>query len=681
MNIKEKIIARALEQEAMKRMIGITKPASVSETNTPSQEIVIKAFEGTPMQVHNAMMDKVEEVAETATGPVLSFMEKIRLKAKLAKQDPVGAEALEPEFVIKQTADVFEQNTFTGDIHDKQAANLDADDSTGTEFRAPEIAQNESNTVAEVSTVEKAESFALNITLNEKQLAAKEMAFAGKSFCLIGAAGTGKTTAQRAIAESLLLDSRLSVSNFKAYDRTTGARKYVSAPSIAFVAYTRRAASNLAKAILKSPVLAEQLQNNIMTIHSLLEYEPETYFATNEEGETVEKFRFAPMRTENYPLDITHLVIEESSMVGVSDLWPKLFAALPMGVQIIFIGDINQLPPVFGPSILNYALVQLPIIELTQGYRNQGVVLENAWNILEGKMVVETDNWQIIRGKKPVHTGQDTMSHQLGNLFKIMYDDIGEDGFRGYDPEDCIVLSPFNKQGLGTVTMNKYIAQFLGEMRGAVVHEVIAGFNKHYLAIGDKVMWNKVDMIIESIELNPQYYGKVAQTPGVDLTRFGHRNLGSHTGYDPFADSEKTDYSNFNLASMLEEKGERKQQASHIIHVVDAEGRQQKISNVGDLGEQVFTLGYVLSVHKSQGSEWRKVFIILHKDHATMLYRELFYTACTRARTDIVVIAKDVTIKKAIDQQRIKGQSLQDKLEFFNSGQLDKYSDICCVKG
>ncbi len=551
---------------------------------------------------------------------------------------------------------MFEQSEFKGDIYDAQAAEIaEPEQQVTIPVKVSEDKEQSKDEILKSKAGE--ESFSLNITLNEKQLAAKEMAYAGKSFCLIGAAGTGKTTAQRAIAESLLLDSRLGTSKFKTYDRVTGNRKYVTAPSIAFVAYTRRAASNLAKAILKSPVLAEQLQDNIMTIHSLLEYEPETYMTTNEKGETVEKFRFSPMRTENNPLDITHLVIEESSMVGVSDLWPKLFAALPMGVQIIFIGDINQLPPVFGPSILNYALVQLPIVELTQGYRNQGIVLENAWNILDGKDIVENEHYSIIRGKKKEHTGQETMSHQLGNLFKIMYNDTDHLGFKLYDPEDCIILSPFNKQGLGTISMNKYIAQFLGEERGAIVHEVIAGFAKHYLAEGDKVMWNKVDMVIEKIEPNIDYFGKAPQTPGADLTRFGHRNLGAHTGYDPFADDGKTDYSNFSLERLEEEKAERKQQASHKITLVDAEGRQQEITAVGDLQEQVFSLGYCLSVHKSQGSEWRKVFIILHKDHATMLYRELFYTAATRARTDVVIIAKDVTIKKAIQTQRIKGQT------------------------
>ncbi len=669
MNIKDRILQKNREMNMIAQAIGVQSKPTIIEPIT-----IIKIQDETEGQTHHRMMNAVEEQAELAVGPVLSFMEKVALRKKLAQQpkDLVSAEELTPEETIEQPAEAFEQATvFSDELQD-------AMQQAEKEQQNEQLEQHKTQISEEVHP-KAVESFALNITLNEKQLAAKEMAYAGKSFCLIGAAGTGKTTAQRAIAKSLLLDDRLSTATYKTYD-AIGNRKYVTAPSIAFVAYTRRAASNLAKAILKDPEIAEQLKDNIMTIHSLLEYEPETYTATDENGKEVEKFRFSPMRNENNPLTITHLVIEESSMVGVSDLWPRLFEALPLGVQIIFIGDINQLPPVFGPSILNYALVQLPIIELTQGYRNQGIVLENAWNILEGKPIIESENYQVIRGKKAEHTGQETMSHQLGNLFKIMYGTVDDRGYRLYSPEDCIILSPFNKQGLGTINMNKYIAQFLGEERNAMVYEVIAGFSKHYLAVGDRVMWNKVDMVIEKIELNPDYYGKVPQVPGHDLTRFGHRNLGANTGYDPFADDGKTDYSNFSLEKLEEEKAERKQQASHKITLLSAEGRRQEITAVGDLQESVFGLGYCLSVHKSQGSEWRKVFIIFHKEHATMLYRELFYTAATRARTDVVIIAKDVTIKKAIENQRIKGNTLKDKLEYFNSGQFDKYSDICCVK-
>lgn len=627
--------------------IKASKPSSKVNSN-PYQIAETALLEKTDRELAESLEEKIEQHIETISPGQMQEVRRSLKEIMDARKNPFSEENLEPSInIAPQIATKFETASITT-----------ITDSPSTNGRNKAV-----------------ESFAMSVILNEKQLAAKEMAFAGKSFCLIGAAGTGKTTAQREIAEALLLDNRLSIATYKTYD-TEGARKYISSPSIAFVAYTRRAAANLQKAIFKSDTLREKLATNIMTIHSLLEYEPETYYDADEQKE---KFRFAPKRTAANPLTITHLIIEESSMLGVADLWPNLYAALPLGVQIIMIGDINQLPPVFGPSILNYALVQLPIIELTEVYRNQGIVLENAHNILAGNEIVESPRYQIIRGKKPVQEGQEKMATMLGSLFEQFYTMEDAEGYKVYDPEDCIILSPFNKQALGTINMNKWIAEFAGKDRGAIVYEIIAGFSKQYLAVGDKVMFNKIDGIITSIERNPNYFGKEPLPCGNNLSRWGHYNHGDHSTHDPFEDSTLS-YDNFSIDSLAEEKVERKQQASHIITITYSDGRFETISGAGDLGEAKFSLGYCLSVHKAQGSEWRKVFILFHKDHSIMLFRELFYTAATRARTDVCIIGKDVIINKAIKNQRIKGKTLKDKLEFFNSGQLDKYTDIRCVK-
>lgn len=503
-------------------------------------------------------------------------------------------------------------------------------------------------------------AFSLNIRLNEKQIIAKEMALSGKNFCLIGAAGTGKTTTQRSVAETLLQDKRLTTTNFKIPN--VSPRKYVAAPSIAFVAYTRRASANLQRAIHKNPELAESLKHNVMTIHALLEYEPITEWDDEKEREVM---RFEPQRTANNPLTITHLVIEEASMLGL-DLWEKLYDALPSGVQIIFIGDINQLPPVFGSSILNFALVQLPIVELTEVYRQQGdsLVLANAHHILKGESLEEGAGFNIIRGKQQVQVGQEKMANTLGLMFRKYF----EAGF--YDPEEDMILSPYNKQPLGTDNLNKWLAQFLGEKRQAIVYEIIAGFNKVYLAVGDKVMYEKQDAIITNIKPNPQYHGQEPQMPGVDLTRFGIRIIGMGATQEVDLDDMILGYSEFSLDELAEETTERKQQCSHVVTIVTENGMTKTLTAAGDFGAN-FSLGYVLTVHKAQGCEWRKVFIILHNDHSNMLNRELFYTAVTRAREEVNLIAKDSVIMKAIARQRIKGNSLHDKIEFFNSGAVD----------
>lgn len=512
--------------------------------------------------------------------------------------------------------------------------------------------------LAPIGSIEYKGAFSLDIELNAEQLLAKEMAFNGKSFCLIGAAGTGKTTAQREIASELLRQNLLGSHTF----RVQGTGERVNAPSIAFVAYTRIASGNLKRAIHKDPTLASVLEHNVTTIHNLLEYQPETYW--NYETNT-ESFRFIPRRNSSNPLDITHLIIEESSMVGL-DLWEKLYEALRANVQIIYIGDINQLPPVFGSSILNYALVQLPVVELTHVYRQKdgSDVLDNAHNILKGLPLKEGKDFKIVRAGD-VQVSQSKLALMLGKTFPKWMD------AKEYDPDQDIILSPWNKHELGTDNMNKWIAQHLGVNRGADVYEVLAGITKCYLAIGDKVMFQKQTGYIKSISINAMYAGRRAQLHGTNLTRFGVR-IGQDTNDLEEEDFEFAGYSDISLDSMMENNmDDIKRQTSHIVDIELETGEIVTLSSVGDFSPAVFSLGYVLTVHKAQGCEWRKVFLILHKDHAISAFRELLYTAVTRAREQVIIISKDFMLQKAIDNPRIKGNTITEKIEYFNGGVMN----------
>jgi DNA replication protein DnaC len=506
------------------------------------------------------------------------------------------------------------------------------------------------------------ETFSLNIELNAEQQAARDLAMAGKSFCLIGPAGTGKTTAQRATAKALWEQGNLREIDFSSKD---GEAKI--APSFAACAFTRRAASNLRKAIFKDEELAKVFEHNILTIHALLEYEPVYFFDDVQQKETM---RFQPRRSANNKLELTHLVIEEASMVGAYDLWAALYEALPDEIQIIFIGDINQLPPVFGPSILNYALIQLPIVELTKVYRQAGDsgILANAHRILKGEMVQPARDVHMIQGRNKEHVGQEKTAAALNLMFQKWY----KDGL--YDPEEDIILCPYNEQALGTIAMNLWISQFLGQQRQAAVYEIIAGFNKLYLAVGDKVMCDKRDGIITNIAMNTDYMGKHPQAAGKDLSRFGVRIAGMATeGFSIDDEDHVAGYAAFDLETLMtQDDKERKRKASHTVTVMLENGQVIDLNTAGDFGPQSFQLGYCLTGHKAQGCEWRKVFIIMHPGHHTMIFREWLYTAWTRAREELYVIAKDWLLQKAIENPRVVGDTIEEKVAYFNSklGQL-----------
>ena len=81
--------------------------------------------------------------------------------------------------------------------------------------------------------------------------------------------------------------------------------------------------------------------------------------------------------------------------------------------------------------------------------------------------------------------------------------------------------------------------------------------------------------------------------------------------------------------------------------------------------------GYALTIHKSQGSEWDKVFCIFHQSHACGLNRECLYTAVTRAKEELFIICEPETLTKGIKTQRIKGDTLAQKALYFK-GRAEK---------
>lgn len=519
------------------------------------------------------------------------------------------------------------------------------------------------------STTAKHTSFSLDVTLNAKQRLAVDFARSGKSFVLTGPAGSGKTTTEREIVKALLERDDLTDHYFK--DKRSGQRHY--APSIAVVSFTNKAASTSAKAIFKDPALAKRLPYNVTTIHNLLEYEPE-FYETDEGKQTM---RFFPRRNEGNPLDITHIIIEEASNVGATDLYQALYAAMRPGITIILVGDINQLPPVFGASILNYGLVQLPVVELTEIYRQalDSPIIGNAHRILRGEHVKSVMPYFVYIGaqKTTKLPSQAAMTNKLISSLKkwITTPDPTADGEPIYDPRQDIILSAYNVGDCGTKEINNHVAQFLGAERNAVVYEVLTGMTKQYLAVGDNVLYFKREAIIKSININAQYMGKAPQVEGTDLTRWGIR-IGKH---DSSATAEEIEaflgYENMNVDAVASadenDKESLKRKASHIVTIEYEDGETDALASAGDFSENNFSLGYALTVHKSQGSEWRKVFYVMHKDQVRNINREMLYTAVTRARTHCMILDHSGVFERCLATQRVKGDTVEEKIAWFNS--------------
>jgi exodeoxyribonuclease V alpha subunit len=404
-----------------------------------------------------------------------------------------------------------------------------------------------------------------------------------------------------------------------------------------------------------------------------LEYQPVYYEVIDpESGDTKTKMNFEATRNSHNPLpsSIRTIIFEESSMIG-TDLYLEVINACPHSPQLIFLGDIQQLPPVFGPAILGFKLLELPVVELTEVYRQalESPIISLAHRILSGKELSgsEFSEWKH-PGKLTIHPWKKKISAdhalQTASLFFTSAADKGV-----YDPEQDIILIPFNKS-FGTDELNKMIANHLAHKRCALVHQIISGFNKIYLSVGDKVLYDKEDAIVTKIETNPSYSGAAFLQASMTMDYWGHD---SEVRAPEDYNEDSVDFLLNQVALNGGNSEDRVRQSSHTITLMMCDSEQEvRIDKAADVNSLL--LGYCLTFHKAQGSEYRRVFLVLHQSHNTMISRELLYTGVTRAREELYIICEDDTFIKGITSQRVKGNTLQEKAEYFR-GKLDAGTD------
>lgn len=524
------------------------------------------------------------------------------------------------------------------------------------------------------------------IDLNERQEFFCQSLMNGEPVALTGPAGSGKTTSVKEAIRRLMAAGKIPPLQDVVHKHLMN-----GSPGIACIAFTNKAVENMKK------VLPPDLRKNCMTIHKILEFQPE-YFETldPESGSMKKSMQFMPSRHAGNPLPkgLKVLVIDEATMVSV-ELWNLLADAIQHHIQIVLIGDIQQLPPVFGKPIFIYAMQHgVTKVELTEVHRQalESPIISLAHKILGGKQIplkdLETLNYEgehgvlkVIPWKKKLG---DTGALKIMGMKLPEWIDAGE-----YDPMEDVILTCFNVN-FGCLEMNKIVASHLAtlerrkdpESETSVVHEIIAGINKKYFRVGDKVLYNKTEHFITGITKNSKYFGKL---PRMASSTMDYNGIES----DPrnaFKDSEGTlldksmdDIDDFlsGFASMVGEDEDDKampRSASHIITLYSEElGQTESLDSAGEIGK--LELGYAITVHKSQGSEYRRVFFISHETQAMMHFRELIYTAVTRAKEELIVVCPPAMFVKGINTQKLPGKDLEAKLIAFERAcQLQKGS-------
>jgi hypothetical protein len=588
--------------------------------------------------------------------------------------------------------------------------------------------------------------------------------WSGSSFVLTGPAGSGKTLLLQAIAiawarknPELRYEYKLPV-----HMRTSQKDTHKLGPAMYIGSFTNKAVGVLRQKVLASAELAYAgFGPNMMSLHGLCEFEPVEVESTTEDGQPRLSRQFMPGRTKCNPLvGLSCAVLDEASMIGVGvanedtgedelaarQIWSYFYDALSpeQGTQVVLVGDINQLPPVGGKSILSYGLNQLPVIELTFFHRQaaESPIIAAAHSILRGEFPQAAKNestgdefavicWQQKNQAKygspkpDKNTAALVHGEYLAKCIKVLLDrdefTPGEDIFLipMYKEDNTHILARLKRQQregkislaaaryeyqeyVNAKTANAIIASELAYRHDRLVYAIYAGGTKAkqtlYLAEGDRVLVNKIEGVVVGIADNPAYSGKTPPhaKSGKHINYFGHKlqSTGASAGaYELASDSEaifeletidqsdadeayealmqaRTGSASESEAELAEAAEAKVRQASHTVSIELDTGELICISSVGSFADSNFQLGYALTVHKAQGSEWNRVFVLLHATHNIMASRELVYTAITRARNRCALLGDLSIYQDAIQRPRLKGNSLAEKIACFNEGDL-----------
>lgn len=328
----------------------------------------------------------------------------------------------------------------------------------------------------------------------------------------------------------------------------------------------------------------------------------------------------APRRNRQSPLELDFLFVDEYAMVS-DDLHRAIFDALPPGACVRVFGDDNQLAPVeedkrkaeddspFLKILNNKAFTS---VVLDQVYR-QGVdsgILANAQAILKGRYPTGNTQWTQKITNQPV---QELKDYILDQLFEH------EVSFA--DTENQILV-PQNKSWVGTRKLNTLIQGLFHNERDPCLwldrHSWVEGENgekggKIKVYIGDKVIvtQNLYDLGVFNGET-----GKVIEV-------------------------------NEDTGELVIDFGDREQAIPPLLLVQNSRGG---FSNIDP--RKSIDLAYAITVHKSQGSEFKRVVYILNKSNTFSINRRNFYTAVTRAKEHVLLLADQQGLGAAVSKRK-----------------------------
>ena len=307
-------------------------------------------------------------------------------------------------------------------------------------------------------------------------------------------------------------------------------------------------------------------------------------------------------RNERNLLSCDALIIDEVSMVDVQ-LLEALLRAMPLSCRLVLVGDSNQLPSVGAGNVLHDLIASgvIPVVTLTEIFRQsmESLIVTNAHCIISGNMpelnIRDKDFFFIpmFNQEEIAHTVGDLCCRRIANAY-------------GYNMFDNIqVLSPTRKGILGTFELNSRLQALINPDSKRWVK---VGY--YTLKEGDKVMQSRNNYNIPWKRENGEYGEGVFNGDIGVITEINSLSKSYTVRFDDRTATYDSD------------------------SVTDLE------------------LAYACTVHKSQGNEFDCVIMPMFRGAPQLMYRNLLYTAVTRAKKMLVIVGDESALRYMVENNK-----------------------------
>ncbi|MEA2021877.1 MAG: ATP-dependent RecD-like DNA helicase [Candidatus Caldatribacteriota bacterium] len=330
---------------------------------------------------------------------------------------------------------------------------------------------------------------------------------------------------------------------------------------------------------------------------------------TGREAKTIHRLlKYSPknnkfLKNEDNPVRTDVIIIDEVSMIDVL-LMNQLLKAIVPGTFVILIGDVNQLPSV-GPGNILKDIIEskvIPVVRLTTIFRQESrsLIIVNAHRVNEGK-------YPVLKGEKErdFYFIEEESSHVAAQEIVNLCTSRLPSNYKIDPVVDIQVLTPMYKGEIGANNLNYQLREALNPTGKQVKYK------NNIFRVNDKIM-----------QIKNNYDKEVFNG---DIGVINKINLEDNT--------------------------------------LKVNFYERKVSyDFAELNELV--LAYAITVHKSQGSEYKIVIIPVSTQHYLLLQRNLLYTGITRAKDMVILIGTKKALWIAIKNNKTfhRNTLLQERL-------------------